>query len=115
MTEEERQQRLNTLLKKTENTMRMLAMRIRKNYKKVTGIECNDEIVSTADVKEFLENAVSGRPIEQTESLVGGRLKDYQQVGLRWMVSLNELRINGILADEMGFVVQFLNGSNCKC
>ena len=32
----------------------------------------------------------------------GGTLKDYQMVGLNWLISLHELGINGILADQMG-------------
>lgn len=29
-------------------------------------------------------------------------MKDYQLVGLNWMISLYEGNINGILADDMG-------------
>lgn len=32
----------------------------------------------------------------------GAQLREYQQVGLRWMVSLYNNQLNGILADEMG-------------
>ena len=32
----------------------------------------------------------------------GGQLKDYQMVGVNWLISLYELGINGILADQMG-------------
>ena len=32
----------------------------------------------------------------------GATLRDYQMVGLRWMVSLYNNNLNGILADEMG-------------
>jgi SNF2-related domain/HSA len=32
----------------------------------------------------------------------GVRLREYQHVGLNWLVSLHERRLNGILADEMG-------------
>lgn len=31
-----------------------------------------------------------------------GKLREYQLVGLQWMVSLYKNRLNGILADEMG-------------
>jgi SWI/SNF-related matrix-associated actin-dependent regulator of chromatin subfamily A member 5 len=34
--------------------------------------------------------------------LKGGQLKDYQMVGVNWLISLYELGINGILADQMG-------------
>lgn len=32
----------------------------------------------------------------------GATMRDYQLVGLQWMVSLYNNRLNGILADEMG-------------
>ena len=32
----------------------------------------------------------------------GASLRDYQLVGLQWLVSLYNNRLNGILADEMG-------------
>ncbi len=32
----------------------------------------------------------------------GGKLREYQMVGLQWMVSLYNNHLNGILADEMG-------------
>jgi SNF2-related domain len=32
----------------------------------------------------------------------GARLREYQHVGLKWMVSLYNNNLNGILADEMG-------------
>jgi ATP-dependent helicase STH1/SNF2 len=40
---------------------------------------------------------------------VGGTLKEYQIRSLRWMVSLYNNRLNGILADEM---VSFSNDSS---
>lgn len=39
---------------------------------------------------------------EQPELLEGGELKPYQMVGLQWLVSLYNNKLNGILADEMG-------------
>lgn len=40
--------------------------------------------------------------IEQPSTLIGGSLKSYQILGLKWMVSLYNNNLNGILADEMG-------------
>lgn len=31
-----------------------------------------------------------------------GKLREYQMMGLEWMVSLYNNKLNGILADEMG-------------
>ena len=35
-------------------------------------------------------------------SLLRGKLRDYQHIGLDWLVSLDNQSLNGILADEMG-------------
>ena len=35
-------------------------------------------------------------------SLMKGKLRDYQHIGLDWLVSLHDQDLNGILADEMG-------------
>ena len=40
--------------------------------------------------------------MEQSSGLVGGTLKDYQKIGLSWLLSLHQMNLNGILADEMG-------------
>ncbi|XP_048132070.1 chromatin structure-remodeling complex protein SYD isoform X3 [Rhodamnia argentea] len=39
---------------------------------------------------------------EQPTTLKGGKLREYQLNGLRWLVSLYNNHLNGILADEMG-------------
>ncbi|KAG2332464.1 hypothetical protein Bca52824_003644 [Brassica carinata] len=39
---------------------------------------------------------------EQPASLKGGKLREYQMNGLRWLLSLYNNHLNGILADEMG-------------
>jgi len=103
-----RKERLEKLLKKTASFMTTLTRRVRKNFK--DSDDATEQMnstksaqLSTSDVREFLagDNDKSAA-IEQTQSLVGGTLKDYQRVGLRWMVTLNRMRLNGILADEMG-------------
>ena len=44
----------------------------------------------------------------------GAKLREYQMVGLKWMVSLYNNHLNGILADEMGLgkTVQVLQLGN---
>ncbi|XP_042049647.1 ATP-dependent helicase BRM-like [Salvia splendens] len=49
-----------------------------------------------------LAHAVNERVIRQPSMLRAGTLRDYQLVGLQWMLSLYNNKINGILADEMG-------------
>jgi SWI/SNF-related matrix-associated actin-dependent regulator of chromatin subfamily A protein 2/4 len=39
---------------------------------------------------------------QQPRMLTAGKLREYQLVGLQWMISLYNNRLNGILADEMG-------------
>ncbi|XP_039122438.1 ATP-dependent helicase BRM [Dioscorea cayenensis subsp. rotundata] len=49
-----------------------------------------------------LAHAVNERVIRQPSMLRAGTLRDYQIVGLQWMLSLYNNKLNGILADEMG-------------
>ncbi|XP_011036609.1 PREDICTED: ATP-dependent helicase BRM isoform X2 [Populus euphratica] len=49
-----------------------------------------------------LAHAVNERIIRQPSMLRVGTLRDYQLVGLQWMLSLYNNKLNGILADEMG-------------
>ena len=52
-----------------------------------------------------LAHAVEERVTEPPRLLVppgGASLREYQMVGLQWLVSLYNNRLNGILADEMG-------------
>ena len=47
----------------------------------------------------------------------GAKLRQYQMVGLQWMVSLYNNHLNGILADEMGLgkTVQVRTFAQCFC
>ncbi|KAI4372339.1 hypothetical protein MLD38_010581 [Melastoma candidum] len=49
-----------------------------------------------------LAHAVNERVVRQPSMLKAGTLRDYQLVGLQWMLSLYNNKLNGILADEMG-------------
>ncbi|KAI4371557.1 hypothetical protein MLD38_019777 [Melastoma candidum] len=49
-----------------------------------------------------LAHAVNERVLRQPSMLKAGTLRDYQLVGLQWMLSLYNNKLNGILADEMG-------------
>ncbi|WOK94898.1 hypothetical protein Cni_G03603 [Canna indica] len=49
-----------------------------------------------------LAHAVTERVVRQPSMLRTGTLRDYQLVGLQWMLSLYNNKLNGILADEMG-------------
>ena len=72
--------------------------------------EINDEdekyITNTANVAEKLQP--KGTLLKETNVtltqpyLLNNKLREYQLIGLNWLVALNENKINGILADEMG-------------
>jgi ATP-dependent helicase STH1/SNF2 len=49
----------------------------------------------------------------QPRMLTGGTLKEYQLKGLQWMVSLYNNKLDGILADEMGYVFVLCYESYC--
>ncbi|KAK1382014.1 hypothetical protein POM88_019749 [Heracleum sosnowskyi] len=49
-----------------------------------------------------MEKIIKENVAEQPSCLVGGKLREYQMNGLRWLVSLYNNHLNGILADEMG-------------
>ncbi|CAL9126796.1 unnamed protein product [Musa textilis] len=49
-----------------------------------------------------LAHALTERVVRQPSMLRYGTLRDYQLVGLQWMLSLYNNKLNGILADEMG-------------
>lgn len=40
--------------------------------------------------------------IAQVPFLLKGSLREYQHVGLEWLITIYTRRLNGILADEMG-------------
>ncbi|XP_020247246.1 ATP-dependent helicase BRM-like [Asparagus officinalis] len=65
--------------------------------------EMNAPRDSTSDNKYYnLAHAVNERVLRQPSMLRAGTLREYQLVGLQWMLSLYNNKLNGILADEMG-------------
>ena len=48
-----------------------------------------------------LAHTIGEKVTRQPDMLRAGRLREYQLIGLQWMVSLYNNRLNGILADEM--------------
>ena len=64
--------------------------------------EAADEDAKESQDYYSIAHTISESINEQSPSLVGGQLKEYQIKGLEWMVSLYNNQLNGILADEMG-------------
>ncbi|CAI5445102.1 unnamed protein product [Caenorhabditis angaria] len=74
--------------------------------KSVNSDERQEELAHIAE--EALKFQPKGYTLETTQVktpvpfLIKGQLREYQMVGLDWMVTLYEKNLNGILADEMG-------------
>ncbi|VDO95310.1 unnamed protein product [Heligmosomoides polygyrus] len=75
-------------------------------------LNSKDEIVRQKELDSIAEAAMKLRPkgntLQTTQVktavpfLIKGTLREYQMVGLDWLVTLYENNVNGILADEMG-------------
>eukprot|EP00698_Gefionella_okellyi_P022852 TRINITY_DN7652_c0_g1_i1.p1 TRINITY_DN7652_c0_g1~~TRINITY_DN7652_c0_g1_i1.p1 ORF type:complete len:1123 (+),score=256.91 TRINITY_DN7652_c0_g1_i1:28-3369(+) len=70
------------------------------------GDSLNDELrqafVNSKQKYYRLAHTINETIPHQPTILTGGQLRDFQMVGLAWMVSLYNNNLNGILADEMG-------------
>lgn len=121
MVQETKSDRVEKLLRETEGYLQKLGVKLQKQ-KELARLE-NDhsennsvfEVAKQPDAKDntqhYLESnenyyslAHSVKEIvdEQPLTLEGGKLREYQLSGLRWLVSLYNNHLNGILADEMG-------------
>ena len=74
---------------------------VEKVLAKAKAEAANDDRQESEDYYS-IAHTISEQVNEQSPSLVGGKLKEYQVKGLEWMVSLYNNQLNGILADEMG-------------
>ncbi|CAL9761957.1 unnamed protein product [Musa acuminata subsp. burmannicoides] len=128
MVQDAKSDRVKQLLKETEKYLQKLGSKIResKSMAKQFEIEMDESrefnIVENNDTtnedddgsdqaQHYLESnekyyklahSVKESICEQPASLRGGKLREYQMNGLRWLVSLYNNHLNGILADEMG-------------
>ena len=88
--------RIQTLLKKTDQYMKDLSDKIKNNSHPGTITDEGKNSENEYDLGITLPDDVV-QPNHLT-----GTLKDYQMKGLQWLVSLYNSHLNGILADEMG-------------
>ncbi|XP_020550492.1 chromatin structure-remodeling complex protein SYD [Sesamum indicum] len=127
MVQDAKSDRVKQLLKETEKYLQKLGSKLKEakvmarhfetdmEESKGGFVEENEDIVENEDdkdqAKHYLESnekyymmahSVKENIIEQPTCLVGGKLREYQMNGLRWLVSLYNNHLNGILADEMG-------------
>ncbi|GMP88119.1 hypothetical protein CsSME_00040216 [Camellia sinensis var. sinensis] len=127
MVQDAKSDRVKQLLKETEKYLQKLGSKL-KEAKDVAGhfetdmgenragsVVENYEIVENEDeadqAKHYLESnekyylmahSIKESIADQPTCLVGGKLREYQMNGLRWLLSLYNNHLNGILADEMG-------------
>ncbi|PIO74128.1 hypothetical protein TELCIR_03862 [Teladorsagia circumcincta] len=79
------------------------------DYSKLTSVNSDERQQELANIAEAaLKFQPKGYTLETTQVktavpfLIRGTLREYQMVGLDWLVTLYEKNLNGILADEMG-------------
>ena len=96
--EETRNDRLKFLLEKTEKHFTQISSLLQKR-------SSTEETSSSNGGSSYYATAhMKTEEVRQPTILVGGDLKEYQLMGLQWLVSLYNNNLNGILADEMGLV-----------
>ncbi|CAN6201890.1 unnamed protein product [Urochloa humidicola] len=119
MVQDAKSDRVKQLLRETEKYLQKLGAKL-KNAKSTDGRASNvsDKIDPANDIgdesyqpQHYLESnekyyklahSVKETVNDQPSYLQGGKLREYQMNGLRWLVSLYNNNLNGILADEMG-------------
>ncbi|CAM6081796.1 unnamed protein product [Calypogeia fissa] len=120
MVQDTKSDRVEQLLRETEAYLEKLGVKLLEkkesngvsNKKTVAQVESGVEVVAGKDqTQHYLEtnekyyllaHSIKEAIDQQPVHLEGGKLREYQMNGLRWMVSLYNNRLNGILADEMG-------------
>ena len=106
--------RILELLKNTDGFLRQIGAKV-KIQKGANPDDNSDEILPVISSENMAANFKQSNKVyydvthsfreeipEQPPLLEGGTLKGYQLIGLQWMVSLYNNKLNGILADEMG-------------
>ena len=62
----------------------------------------SEETTASEDPSLTKEEIIEKEQAELVPLLTGGQLKPYQIKGVKWMISLWQNGLNGILADQMG-------------
>ncbi|KAK8709789.1 hypothetical protein V6N13_060791 [Hibiscus sabdariffa] len=124
MVQDAKSDRVKQLLKETEKYLQKLGsklqdakamggrfgndmdeMRTASVFENDTTVENEDEAKHYVESNEkyyLMAHSIKENINEQPAFLKGGKLREYQMNGLRWLVSLYNNHLNGILADEMG-------------
>ncbi|CAG9318020.1 unnamed protein product [Blepharisma stoltei] len=68
--------------------------------------EDKDEVQNVAEMASLMQpkgiTLATSKVFTKLPFLIRGRLREYQHIGLDWLVTLHDKKLNGILADEMG-------------
>lgn len=109
---EQNQKRLDELVGKTEEYVKVGRKRTRSDMDDMKGESELDNSTKTALLdkisKEMTEAAPTGNSFSTSKvsipvpTLLHARLREYQHIGMEWLAALHERGLNGILADEMG-------------
>ena len=83
---------------KEESKVSKIAEKEKSNSKRKSHIKSEQLVVDTAETKTNFSSAY----IRQPKILKFGQLQSHQLDSLKWMASLYENKMNGILADDMG-------------
>ncbi|KAK8511250.1 hypothetical protein V6N12_033528 [Hibiscus sabdariffa] len=124
MVQDAKSDRVKQLLKATEKYLQKLGSKLQDakamggrfgndmDEMRTASVLVNDSTVENEDeAKHYVESnekyylmahSIKENINEQPTFLKGGKLREYQMNGLRWLVSLYNNHLNGILADEMG-------------
>lgn len=78
----------------------------------------NLNFIRGAEVLNIISKKLENRDIKQVENIEGlnGTLRNYQLVGVNYLLSLSEMNFGGILADEMGLgkTIQIISFLLCQ-
>ncbi|KAK8455244.1 hypothetical protein SEVIR_4G112300v4 [Setaria viridis] len=119
MVKDAKSDRVKQLLRETEKYLQKLGNKLqnakstdgRASYVSDKSDPANDIEDESYQPQHYLESnekyyqlahSVKETVNDQPSYLQGGKLREYQMNGLRWLVSLYNNNLNGILADEMG-------------
>ncbi|XP_038721523.1 uncharacterized protein LOC120013703 isoform X1 [Tripterygium wilfordii] len=128
MVQDAKSDRVKQLLKETEKYLQKLGSRLQEaktigshfendmdETRTLSTVQKNETIAENEDESDqakhymesnekyyFMAHSIKENITDQPTSLQGGKLREYQMNGLRWLVSLYNNHLNGILADEMG-------------
>ncbi|XWS39076.1 hypothetical protein CRYUN_Cryun18bG0019100 [Craigia yunnanensis] len=123
MVQDAKSDRVKQLLKETEKYLQKLGSKLQDakvmascfendmDERQTASVVENDTTENEDEAKHYMESnekyylmahSIKENISEQPTFLKGGKLREYQMNGLRWLVSLYNNHLNGILADEMG-------------